>query len=73
MDLETDLIDIMASEKVNDRICDHMDIILRALDVLRSKNKGQYIKNVAEYCEKEYGSGRPTTMEAIDTAKQKAL
>ena len=71
LDLKTDLIDIMASEKVNDTISDNTGIILRALDVLRSKNKGQYIENVAEYCEKEYGWDRPTTMEAIDTAKQK--
>ena len=71
LDLKTDLIDIMASERVNVTISDHTDIISRALDVLRSKNKGQYIKNVAEYCEKEYGWDRPATMEAIDTAKQK--
>ena len=61
----------MASEKDNESISDHTEIILKALDVMRSKNKGQYIENVAAYCEKEYDWDRPTTMAAIDTAKQK--
>ena len=61
----------MDSEKVNESISDHTDIILKALDVMKSKNKGQYIENVAEFCEKEYDWDRPTTMAAIDTAKQK--
>ena len=39
--------------------------------MMRSKNKGQYIENLAAYCEKEYDWDRPTTMAAIDTAKQK--
>ena len=38
---------------------------------MRSKNKGQYIENVAAFCEKEYDWDRSTTMAAIDTAKQK--
>ena len=55
----------MDSEKVNELISDNTDIILKALDVMRSKNKGQYVENVAEFCEKEYDWDRPTTMAAI--------
>ena len=61
----------MASKKGNESISDHTEIILKALDVMKSKSKGQYIENVAAYCEKEYDWNRPTTMAAIDTAKQK--
>ena len=61
----------MATEKVNESIGDRTTIILKALEMMRSRNKGQYIENVAAFCEKEYNWDRPTALAAIDEAKQK--
>ncbi len=61
----------MASAKGNEMTSDQTKNILKALEVIKSKNKSQCIENVAAFCEKEYDWDSSTTMAAIDIAKQK--
>ena len=48
-------------------------VIVKALEDCRKRNKGQYIDNVCSFCKKEFDWDRPKSMAAIETAKEIGL
>ena len=65
---------MVKSSKSDGRIdLSEANAVVKAIDLVRKKNKGQYLDNIAEICATEYKWSSDETIEALKVAKAKNL